>query len=171
MKRLLCAFVLTVIFVFGCSPQTEADPFSVFSGEFTADAELACNGVDSAFTVVLRADGISITVTAPTEASGYLFESYGEEFNLSYGDILVECNEQLSLYPRLVKAVLSPSAEQIVAIRTEEAGGETLGCVETADMKYLFRQDGTPYSVSGVACGRSFEMSFSRFTQAIGGEE
>ncbi len=174
MRRSLCFLLFFTVFMlcFGCSPRTDSDPFSVFYTDISLDGELVCNGNASAFTAVLENGGenFSVRVTSPEEASGYLFTRNGEGYNLSFGDISVECSEQLSSYPEMLRVVLSPSSDVIVSISAESQDGQTLTSVETADIKYLFTSDGEPFSASGVACGKSFELRFTRFEQSADGE-
>ncbi len=165
MKRLLAIIlsVLSLMCLFGCAEQRSADPFAVFQTEFSADAELSCNGNTSAFTVE-RSDGaFELRITSPSEASGYVFSFDGEKYVLSFGDITLDCNGQLSSYPKTVRQALTPSADGIISIGTREIDGKTFTLVEGADIKYLFAENGVPYSISGVAEGKAFEMKLTRF--------
>ncbi len=174
MKKLLCILTLLVIFASSCSAGVQGNPFALFEKTYQANVTLECNGNASAFDVIYQPGSefenelFQLTITSPEQASGYVFTLDGEEYKLSFSGISIECNEQLAEYPKIVRALLTPCLDDIVSIGSESLDGETYSAVRTADVKYLFLSDGTPFLASGVACGKAVSIKFNSFSLVTG---
>ena len=176
-KKNLFSAVAVLLAVFsvllsGCQKNRgSSDPFSLFSDGFSATLSVEVNGSPSACDCEKQGDTAKITLISPSTLSGFTFNVNGEQITLKTGDTEVDADGKISLLPRLLFSVFSARRENIAEIKTEKTDGLTVTLIKTESSVYRFGADGSPLSVEGVFDGRTFKVTFSNFTESLGGTE
>ncbi|MBR2473439.1 MAG: hypothetical protein IKB51_00215 [Clostridia bacterium] len=166
MKR-LALILLLALAVVSCGEKTDGDPFSVFSGDFTARILMTCEGNQSEY--VYRSEDKTISFLSPTELTGYVMRSENGEVRLCYGDISVALSEYESRLMLVNETVFGMSPESISSISAEQGETGTVTSVRTLECSYRFASDGKPILISGSIDGIAFEMVFSEFSEEAQG--
>ena len=160
MKKLFCLLFLLPVLV-SCSDGLKGDPFSPFLLSSKADVTLTLNGNSSKFTFTPIAD--EICFNEPEELLGYkMFQKDGKIY-ISYSDLSVLVSESAGIILLLTEDVFSSVFEDVLNVKAEDSGGQSITVVETENYLYKFSSDGMPISVTGVFDGQAFEMTFSEF--------
>ena len=162
MKRLALILLLALVLI-SCGEKTDGDPFSIFSGDFTARILMACEGNQSEY--VYRSADKTISFLSPSELTGYVMRSENGEVSLCYGDVSVVLSEYESRLMLVNETVFGMSPESISSISAEQSEAGTVTAVRTLECSYRFASDGKPVSVSGSIDGIAFEMVFSEFSE------
>ena len=159
MKKLTAVVLLILSLLTSCAADTDADPFSVFTGEIEAEVVLQIDGNSSG----LVYDGNSVEFTAPSELCGYGIKRSGDGITLYYRELEISVSENAGRIFRLCEAVFSP--DKAVLVKAEQINGVTVTVVNTEQFSYAFSSDGMPLTVSGSFDGEVFVMTFSEFVR------
>lgn len=159
---LLTLILLTALS--SCNTTRDTEPFSMFSGDIQAELSLTLG--ESTSKAVFRRIGDTETVTlyAPNELSGYVFEKTGDKITLSYDNVRTEVSPSVGRIALVSSAVFAPNADGISSISAREENGEKFTDIACGDVTYRFSRDGTPIS----AVGSVFGVSFSADILSIG---
>lgn len=171
--RAFCLYLSAVLLLFfslpGCHGKTgPSDPFSVFSGNFTASLSVEINGNASACLYERDAAETRITFTSPDTLSGFVFSVSGENTVLKHGETEVETNDRTSFLPRLISSVFSAQGNDVTEIKTERTDGNTVTAVKTPTMLFRFSQTGIPLYAEGSANGTPFRITITSFSAGNG---
>lgn len=167
LRMLTAIFLLGVITFCACTAKTPVgNPFSVFSGGFSAGGTLVFNGVTSNIDFSYTTDEIKITFSSPKTLEGYVLSGKNGEYTLSYDGISVPIGAEVARIPAMLTQIFSAKNEDISSIKATEKDGKTLTEISAGRVIYAFSSDGIPVSVNGTVFGGIFSLELTGFKKA-----